>query len=107
MQLSLLADLEATRFVPQPKLESASFAGAEKGAHLSPMAAANRPTQAQVSYLKKLTRIKTDTQLARYVLRKLSKDGQASSPQIGKTILTKADFAKVIDLEVAEKRWTL
>jgi hypothetical protein len=73
---------------------------------LSEMARANRPTDAQVHYLKKLTRIRTDSQLTRYVMRKLNKanDQQALKPT--QITLTKADFAKVIDMEVNEKRLT-
>jgi hypothetical protein len=93
MQLSLIPALEASRFLPQSQ-----SAGNQSQ---SPMAPSNRPTAAQVSYLKKLTRIKTDTQLARYVMRKLN----IASLSETKGALTRQDFAKVIDLEVSEKRW--
>jgi hypothetical protein len=89
VQLSLIPALEAARI---PATYSSK---AERPA--SAMAPANRPTAAQVSYLKKLTRIRTDVQLARYVVRKLGIEGKAT--------LTRHDFAKVIDMEVCEKRW--
>jgi hypothetical protein len=89
VQLSLIPALEAAR-VPTNYSAKASRPGSD-------MAPTNRPTAAQVSYLKKLTRIRTDTQLARYVVRKLGLEG--------KTTLTRHDFAKVIDMEVSEKRW--
>ena len=89
MQLSFIPALEAAR-VP------IAFAEATNSAR-SAMAAANRPTAAQISYLKKLTRIRTDVQLARFVMRKLEVEN--------KSILTRHDFAKVIDMEVCEKRW--
>jgi hypothetical protein len=68
-----------------------------KGASHMAMAVENRPTPAQVSYLKKLTRIRTDSQLSRFVMRRLGSESE--------TTLTRADFAKVIEMEVAEKRW--
>lgn len=89
MQLSLIPALEAAR---QPL-----YVAARGMAPASPMAPTNRPTAAQISYLKKLTRIRTDGQLARFVVRKLGADAKA--------VLTRHDFAKVIDMEVAEKRW--
>jgi hypothetical protein len=93
VQLSLIPALEASRFLPQSQSSGSQ--------NQSPMAPSNRPTAAQVSYLKKLTRIKTDTQLARYVMRKLN----IASLSEAKGALTRQDFAKVIDLEVSEKRW--
>jgi hypothetical protein len=109
VQLSLIPALEASRFAPaiqaaashRASSHGASSHGASGQAHQSAMAPANRPTTAQVSYLKKLTRIRTDAQLARYVSRKLDK-GEATAI---KTTLTRHDFAKVIDMEVSEKRW--
>jgi hypothetical protein len=92
-QLSLIPALEAAR-VPVFMGRSNGVANAVSG---SPMAPANRPTPAQISYLKKLTRIRTDVQLARFVVRKLGVEG--------KKVLTRQDFAKVIDMEVSEKRW--
>jgi hypothetical protein len=89
VQLSLIPALEAAR-IPAHLTNSASQPSAA-------MAAANRPTSAQINYLKKLTRIRTDAQLARFVVRKLGVEG--------KTTLTRQDFAKVIDMEVCEKRW--
>jgi hypothetical protein len=88
VQLSLIPALEAAR---QPIQQ------AQKITRVSAMAPVNRPTPAQVSYLKKLTRIRSDVQLARYVVRKLGVEGKAA--------LTRQDFAKVIDMEVSEKRW--
>lgn len=88
-QLSLIPALEASR---RPL-----FLGAPSSVPASAMAPINRPTAAQVSYLKKLTRIRTDVQLARFVVRKLGMEA--------KKVLTRQDFAKVIDMEVAEKRW--
>ncbi len=67
------------------------------------MSAPHRPTSAQINYLKKLTRIKKDSQLARYVARKVGK-GTTSD---GALILTKKDFATVIDQELTEKRWSI
>lgn len=89
VQLSLIPALEAARV--------AAHLTREASRPLVAMAPANRPTSAQVSYLKKLTRIRTDAQLARFVSRKLGVEG--------KTTLTRQDFAKVIDMEVCEKRW--
>lgn len=88
-QLSMIPALEAARrplFLGEPSKMPASA-----------MAPVNRPTSAQVTYLKKLTRIRTDVQLARFVVRKLGVES--------KKVLTRQDFAKVIDMEVAEKRW--
>jgi hypothetical protein len=96
-QLSLIPALEAAR---RPAREMTN-PSAPQGHVGDPMAPANRPTAAQISYLERLTGIRTNTQLARYVARKAS-DGQSRDP---KSILTKRDFAKVIDLEVAGKRW--
>jgi hypothetical protein len=89
VQLSLIPALEAAR---QPRLTMLQM-----GHPASAMAPVNRPTLAQVSYLKKLTRIRSDVQLARFVVRKLGLEGKA--------VLTRQDFAKVIDREVSEKRW--
>lgn len=89
VQLSLIPALEAARL---PINAPAYFTRPA-----STMAPVNRPTSAQVSYLKKLTRIRTDAQLARFVVRKLGVEG--------KTTLTRQDFAKVIEMEVCEKRW--
>jgi hypothetical protein len=89
VQLSLIPALEAARM---------SHTGGPSDARAaSAMAPVNRPTPAQVSYLKKLTRIRSDVQLARFVVRKLGVEG--------KNVLTRQDFAKVIDMEVSEKRW--
>jgi hypothetical protein len=97
-QLSLIPALEAARR-PVREITNAS---APQGHAGDPMAPANRPTAAQIAYLKRLTGIRTNTQLARYVARKAS-DSQSLDP---KSILTKRDFAEVIDLEVAGKRWS-
>ncbi len=89
VQLSLIPALEAAR---QPHSFDKRMARP-----VSAMAPVNRPTAAQVSYLKKLTRIRSDVQLTRYVVRKLELDS--------KSVLTRHDFGKVIDMEVTEKRW--
>lgn len=89
VQLSLIPALEAAR---QP-----SVSNGHMNRPASAMAPVNRPTAAQVSYLKKLTRIRSDVQLSRFVVRKLGVEG--------KSVLTRQDFAKVIDMEVSEKRW--
>jgi hypothetical protein len=89
MQLSLIPALEAARIPTQPSMHP--------GRPVFAMAQVNRPTAAQISYLKKLTRIRTDVQLARFVVRKLGAESKAT--------LTRQDFAKVIDMEVSEKRW--
>lgn len=89
VQLSLIPALEAAR---QP-----SVSNARMNRPASAMAPVNRPTAAQVNYLKKLTRIRSDVQLSRFVVRKLGVEG--------KSVLTRQDFAKVIDMEVSEKRW--
>jgi hypothetical protein len=89
VQFSLIPALEAARLPATYSSKASQPASA--------MSPANRPTEAQVSYLKKLTRIRADTQLARYVVRKLGVDS--------KSTLTRHDFAKVIDMEVSEKRW--
>jgi hypothetical protein len=68
------------------------------------MALASRPTDAQVHYLKRLTRIKTDAQLSRYIVRKLNKSAWLDEEKPHPPSLTKADFAKVIDMEVRERR---
>ncbi len=97
-QLSLIPALEAARFWPSDRL----FSARGDGQASAPMAPPNRPTAAQVTYLKRLTGIRTDSQLARYVVRKIGIDESVT----GKTTLTRRDFAKAIDIEVAEKRWT-
>jgi hypothetical protein len=96
-QLSLIPALEAARF------RSADLAPIPRGDGQvgAAMELPNRPTAAQVSYLKRLTGIRTDVQLARYVSRKIAGDHHNET----KSTLTKRDFAKAIDLEVAEKRW--
>ena len=89
VQLSLIPALEAAR--------TQNLLSATSNARSQSMVPENRPTAAQISYLKKLTNIRTDAQLARFVIRKLDLESQAS--------LTRHDFAKVIDREVSEKRW--
>jgi hypothetical protein len=98
VQLSLIPALEAARFSPDKNSGSDERRSAEM---LSPMAPANRPTKAQISYLKKLTRIRSDNQLARFVLRQLGL-GDLSAAN---GALTRQHFAKVIDMEVGHKRW--
>jgi hypothetical protein len=101
-QLSLIPALEAAR-ASRPLQAGQASETLQRNRHEGePMSPPNRPTLAQVSYLKKLTGIRTDAQLARYVLRKIGGESGASS----KPILTRRDFAKAIDLEVSEKRWT-
>ncbi len=93
MQLSLLPALEAeapkAARLTQPQRPEAG------------LPSVSRPTSAQITYLKRLTGIRAEGQLARYVARKIGKqaDGQ------GKLILTKQDFAQAIDRELNEKRW--
>ncbi|MFY7761742.1 hypothetical protein [Aquidulcibacter sp.] len=93
MQLSLLPALEAER--PRTKPEAPSHR------QDSPMPAVSRPTSAQINYLKRLTGIRADGQLQRYVARKIGKPGMNQ----GKLVLTKQDFAQAIDRELNEKRW--
>lgn len=94
-QLSLLPILEPVYAAPMKPLSVGSL---PLGA---PMAPSNRPTPAQIAYLKRLTGIRTDSQLARYVLRKLGERPGHPNP----SILTRRDFAQVIDWEVSERRW--
>ncbi|MCA3697091.1 hypothetical protein [Aquidulcibacter sp.] len=93
MQLSLLPALEAER--PRTKPEAPSHR------QDSPLPAVSRPTSAQINYLKRLTGIRADGQLQRYVARKIGKPGMSQ----GKLVLTKQDFAQAIDRELNEKRW--
>jgi hypothetical protein len=97
-QLSLIPALEAARYEPQMGAAS-PYSTRQHG--VSPMALANRPTAAQIAYLKKLTRIRTDAQLARFVARQMGFSVEDST----KATLTRHHFAKVIDKEVAHKRW--
>jgi hypothetical protein len=101
IQLSLIPALEAARFEPAIHGTAQSTSRAERSLGLSAMAPANRPTPAQVNYLKKLTRIKSDAQLARFVMRQLGMD----SLDQAKGALTRHHFAQVIDKEVSHKRW--
>jgi protoporphyrinogen oxidase len=100
VQLSLIPALEAARFEPQNENQRDATQHAPSK-HLSPMAPANRPTPAQVAYLKKLTRIKTDAQLARFVMRQLGLENLEQTMGA----LTRHHFAQVIDKEVSHKRW--
>jgi hypothetical protein len=93
MQLSLLPALEAE--IPRAKPVVPSHRQDSLPHTVS------RPTSAQVNYLKRLTGIRADGQLHRYVARKIGKQG--SDP--GKLVLTKQDFAQAIDRELNEKRW--
>ncbi len=93
MQLSLLPALEAERPLTKPVVTS------HRRDSLLP--AVSRPTSAQINYLKRLTGIRADGQLHRYVARKIGK--QVSDR--GKLVLTKQDFAQAIDRELNEKRW--
>jgi hypothetical protein len=102
VQLSLIPAFEAARFQSESTpVQSGARAQDAAARHLSPMAPANRPTPAQVAYLKKLTRIRSDAQLARFVMRQL---GLADLSET-QGALTKHHFAQVIDKEVAHKRW--
>jgi len=93
MQLSLLPVLEAERPLTKP-------AGPSHRQDFLPPTV-SRPTSAQVNYLKRLTGIRADGQLHRYVARKLGKRGLGQN----KLVLTKQDFAQAIDRELNEKRW--
>jgi hypothetical protein len=93
MQLSLLPALEAERPLTKPLVTT------QRQDSLPP--AVSRPTSAQVNYLKRLTGIRADGQLHRYVARKIGKQGSDK----GKLVLTKQDFAQAIDRELNEKRW--
>jgi hypothetical protein len=93
MQLSLLPALEAECPHAKPTVISQ-----RQG---SPLSNASRPTSAQIAYLKRLTGIRADGQLHRYVARKIGKQGLDQ----GKLVLTKQDFAQAIDRELNEKRW--
>ena len=93
MQLSLLPVLEAERPLTKP-------AGTSHRQDSLP-STVSRPTSAQVNYLKRLTGIRADGQLHRYIARKLGKQGLGQN----KLVLTKQDFAQAIDRELNEKRW--
>ncbi|MFN5552115.1 MAG: hypothetical protein ACK5BF_04530 [Hyphomonadaceae bacterium] len=93
MQLSLLPALEAER--PRTKPLAPSYR------QDSPLPVVSRPTSAQINYLKRLTGIRADAQLQRYVARKIGKQSVDQS----KVVLTKQDFAQAIDRELNEKRW--
>lgn len=93
MQLSLLPALEAESPRAKPVVPS------HRQDSLPPTV--SRPTSAQVNYLKRLTGIRADGQLHRYVARKIGKPGSDQ----GKLVLTKQDFAQAIDRELNEKRW--
>lgn len=93
MQLSLLPALEAESPRAKPVVPS------HRQDSLSPTV--SRPTSAQVNYLKRLTGIRADGQLHRYVARRIGKQGSDQS----KLVLTKQDFAQAIDRELNEKRW--
>lgn len=58
------------------------------------------PTHKQLHYLARLTGIKGQTRLGRYVARTLGRP----SPEIGGPLLTKYDFSKAIDNEVKIRR---
>lgn len=93
MQLSLLPALEAEA----PKAARLTQPQRAEGG----LPSVSRPTSAQINYLKRLTGIRAEGQLARYVARKIGKQADAQ----GKVILTKQDFAQAIDRELNEKRW--
>lgn len=93
MQLSLLPALEAKR----PNLKQVTATVRPESA----LPAASRPSLAQINYLKRLTGIRADGQLQRYVARKIGKQIRGGE----KLVLTKQDFAQAIDRELNEKRW--
>ena len=93
MQLSLLPALEAERPISKPAVTS------HRHDCLPP--AVGRPTSAQITYLKRLTGIRADGQLHRYVARKIGKQGLDRN----ELVLTKQDFAQAINRELNEKRW--
>lgn len=61
-------------------------------------AAVTAPTQAQVDYLKKLTHIRGDEQLGRYIARRLG------LPLDRDLVIGRREFSRAIDLELAERR---
>jgi hypothetical protein len=87
-QLSLIPALEAA----QPPRSYIKVSRA--------MTVPHRPTHAQINYLKKLTRIKSDSALFRYVARKV---GRASVEKDANP-LTRQDFMRAIEAEIAERR---
>ncbi|MEN9855562.1 MAG: hypothetical protein RL186_1012 [Pseudomonadota bacterium] len=87
-QLSLIPALEAAR--------AASASGAPQPAVRSGSASVPAPTPAQIAYLKRLTRITGITQLKRYVARRLG--------QTDPNCFTRPNVAKVINMEVSERR---
>lgn len=101
MQLSFLPALEA-------KGLSTNHVARKLAKHWTPshagdaaLPAVSRPTSAQINYLKRLTGIRADGQLQRYVARKIGKQGLDPMS----VVLTKQDFAQAIDRELSEKRW--
>lgn len=101
MQLSLLPALEArspyTNHVAKKIVKHWTPSRAGDAA----LPAVSRPTSAQINYLKRLTGIRADGQLQRYVARKIGKQGLDQT----RVVLTKQDFAQAIDRELNEKRW--
>jgi hypothetical protein len=60
----------------------------------------HRPTERQISYLKRLTGISQQLRLQRFVARRLGK----VPPEAGGAPLTRADFSAVIDAELGGRR---
>lgn len=66
--------------------------------HLPP---SQRPTERQIAYLKKLTGISHSLRLQRYVARKAGR----TAPEAGGPPLSRTDFARAIDAELAARNW--
>jgi hypothetical protein len=109
MQLSLLPALEAesphTQHLAQNLAESLAESLPNRVAPCrqpeGPLPDGCRPTSAQINYLKRLTGIRADGQLHRYVARKIGKQGLDRN----QLVVSKQDFAQAIDRELNEKRW--
>ena len=101
MQLSFLPVLEAKGRQTRAAGQTTSLKRDSDTAGLAALPAVSRPTPAQIQYLKRLTRIRADGQLKRYVARKVGKAAMGGEAPV----LTKQDFAVVIDRELHEKHW--
>ncbi len=58
------------------------------------------PSSAQLNYLGKLTGIRGQTRLSRYVARRLGRP----APEVGGPLVTKFDVSKAIDFEIKERQ---
>lgn len=58
------------------------------------------PSAAQLNYLGKLTGIRGNVRLGRYVARRLGRP----APEIGGPLVTKFDVSKAIDAEIKERQ---